>query len=145
PSPRRGGRGLDDRRRVAAVAPVAAHRVLPEELAPRALRDRRPLEDRVNRLGKPALRVRIVRREHQGVLADGLDGLAQGQLALVQLDALEVLRPANVLARLALEPRQRVLAHLGLLVEARGPEREPPVAALERRQAQARMAIEDTG
>src|SRR5207249_8949729 len=79
------------------------------------------------------------------VLADRLDGLAQGQLALVQLDALEVLRPANVLARLALEPRQRVLAHLGLLVEARGPEREPPVAALERGQAQARMAIEDAG
>src|SRR5262249_58219077 len=70
---------------------------------------------------------------------------AQRQLALVKLDALEVLRPADVLARLLLEPRQRVLAHLGLLVQTRGPEREPAVAALERRESETRMAIEHAG
>src|SRR5436190_1656621 len=128
-----------------AVPAVALRRILPEELLPRRLRDRRPLQHGVDRLREPALRVRVVGGEHQRVLADRLDGVAQGLLALVELDALVVLRAADVLARLPLERRQRVLAHLGLLVEPRGPEGQPAVAALERGDPQLGVAVQHTG
>ena len=89
--------------------------------------------------------MREVRGEHQGVFAQGLDRLAERELTLVELDGLEVLRPADVLAGLVLERRQRVPAHLGQLVEAGGPEGQPAVAALERRQTQLRVAVQHAG
>src|SRR5262245_59799687 len=107
---------------------IAAGGVVPEELAPGRFRNRGPAQDGVHRLGEPALRVRVVGGEHQRVLADGLDDLAEGQLALVELHALEELRPADVLTRLVLEGLDRVGTHLGQLVHPRGPEGQPAVA-----------------
>jgi hypothetical protein len=66
------------------------------------------------------------------VFSPSLDDLAQRLLTLVQLDALKVLRPPDVLAGPPRERRDGVPAHLGVLVQPRGPERQPPVAALER-------------
>src|SRR2546428_11895386 len=85
--------------------------------------------------------MRVVGREHERVLAERLQGVAQRLLALVELDALEILRPANVLARLLLERRQRVAGHLGQLVQPRGPEGPPAVPALKRGEAQLRVAV----
>src|SRR5713226_8402080 len=73
------------------VPAVAVHGIVPEELPARRLGDRGPAQDDLHRLGGPALRMRVVGREHQGVLAEGLQRVAQRLLALVDLDALEVL------------------------------------------------------
>src|ERR671918_2557917 len=85
---RASGRG---RAGAGGVAAVAARGIVPEQLSPRRLRQRRPAEDRVDRLREPALRVRIVGGKHQRVLAERVDGLAQRQLTLVELDALKIL------------------------------------------------------
>src|SRR5574342_472878 len=106
------------------MPPIAARRVVPEQLSPGRLGDRRPPEHRVHRLREPALRVRVVGGEHEGILAERLDDVTQGLLALVQLDALEVPRPADVLARPVAERRDRVPAHHGVLVQTCGPERQ---------------------
>src|SRR5499427_7418955 len=122
---------------------VAARGIVPEQLAPHRLRERAPAQDYLDRLREPALRVGKVGGEHEGILAERLDGVKQRSFALVDLDALEVLRPADVLAGFLRERRQRVSGHLGELVEARRPRRKPAMAALERGQAQPRIAIQD--
>src|SRR5688500_4846082 len=52
------------------VAPVALHGVVPQQRPALGLRESRPLEEAVDRLREPALRVREVGREHQGAVAD---------------------------------------------------------------------------
>src|SRR5215470_7100399 len=126
-----------------ADSPVAARGIVPEQLAPHRLGEGAPAQDHLDRLREPALRVGEVGGEHESILAERLDGVKQRPFALVDLDALEVLRPADVLAGLLRERRQGVSGHLGELIEAGCPGRQPAVAALERRQAQPRLAIED--
>src|SRR5206468_6924529 len=77
------------------VAAVAPHGVVPEQLASRGVAQRLPAQHDLGRLRKPALGVGIVGGEHQRVLAERLEGVAQRLLALVDLDALKVLRPAD--------------------------------------------------
>src|SRR5215471_9721536 len=79
---------------------VAARGIVPEQLAPHRLGERAPAQDHLDRLREPTLRVGEVGGEHEGVLAERLDGVKQRPFALVDLDALEVLRPADVLAGL---------------------------------------------
>src|SRR5713101_10087314 len=102
---------------------VASRRVVPEQFAPDRLGDRAPAQHRLDGLRKPTFRVWVVRGEHQRIFAERLDGVAQRLLALVELDALEVLRSADVFAGLARQRRQGVPGHLGELVEPRGPGR----------------------
>src|SRR5215813_6591646 len=120
---------------------VAARGIVPEQLAPYRLGKRTPAQDHLDRLREPALRVGEVGGEHERILAERLDGVKQRPFALVDLDALEILRPADVLAGLLRERRQGVSRHLGELIEARRPGCQPAVAALERGQAQPRVAI----
>src|SRR5260370_13068043 len=92
---------------------VASRRVVPEQFVPARLGDRAPAQHRLDGLRKPALRVRVVRGEHQRILAERLDGVAQRLLAFVELDALEVLRSADVFAGLPAQRWQGVPARLG--------------------------------
>src|SRR5262245_47844511 len=77
---------------------ITARGVVPEQLAPHRLRERAPRQHGVDRLRKPALGVRVVGGEHQGILAERLDGVPQRRFPIVELDALEILRVADVLA-----------------------------------------------
>src|SRR5712691_1833341 len=116
PLPHR-GRGIELSEGPCTVPVVALHGVVPEQLPPRRLRDGGPAQDDVHRLREPALRMRVVGGEHERVFAQRLQGVAERLLTLVELDALEILRPTDVLARLLLERRQGVARHLGQLVQ----------------------------
>src|SRR5262249_31313623 len=79
----------------AVTAPVELHSVVPQELSLGLGRDRRPPEDRLDRLREPTLRVRIVGAEHQRVRAEQLGDAPYGALAFVHLDALKILGAAD--------------------------------------------------
>src|SRR5712691_7496861 len=64
------------------VPAIAVHGIVPEELPARRLGYRSPTQDDLHRLGEPAFRMRVIGREHQRVLAQGLQGVAQRLLAL---------------------------------------------------------------
>src|SRR5262245_7713997 len=111
-------------------AAVEAQRVVPEQLALLAL-GQVPRHHRVDRFRKPALAVRVVGCIHQDVLTQELDH-SLGQLdAFRHLDGLEESAGGDVVARPSLERRQGPRDRLRVLVQALGPEREPPVAGLE--------------
>src|SRR5262249_10100081 len=114
----------------ALTAPVQAGSVVPQELSFGLVGDRAPAEDRLDRLRKPALRVWIVRAEHQRVRAEQLDDAPHGAFALVHLDTLEELRPAHVVARLPRQMRDAVLGHLRHFSETNPPPGHPAVAGL---------------
>src|SRR5215510_2751630 len=74
-----------------ADPPVAARGIVPEQLAPHRLGETTPAQNYLDRLREPALRVGEVGGEHECIFAERLDGVKQRPLALVDLDALEVL------------------------------------------------------
>src|SRR5215831_18288477 len=54
---------------------IKARAVVPQDLAPRLIRDPVDLEKRVERLGKGRISVGPVRRDHDIVIAQGFDGI----------------------------------------------------------------------
>src|SRR3989442_7068275 len=90
---------------VDAVQPRA---VVPENLALALLRERQ-LQEEVRRLGEVRVRMRVVRREDEVVVAELLDHVLD--LVLVDVDADEALA-AEVLARHRLGLRRPPLLHL---------------------------------
>src|SRR5439155_2344 len=114
--------------------------VVPEDLPLARVRERE-LEEDVGRLGKVRVRVRIVRREDERVVAESLDHPLH--LILVGIDADEALA-LEVLAGRRLQLRRlAALRHLPVLVEPPEEPRQPAAVALEERDAQAREALED--
>src|SRR5262245_15455260 len=116
-------------------ASIEPERVVPEKLLLLALWQV-PRHHRVHRLRKPTLAVGIVRRVHQDVLAEELNDGPRQLDALGHLDGLEEAPGSDVVARPPLERGQRARDRLGVLVQALGPERKPPVAGLEHAQTQ---------
>src|SRR5512132_3500230 len=119
-------------------AAVEPQRIVPEQLALRRLRQI-PGHHRVHRFRKPAFAVRVVRRVHQNVFAQELDDSLRQLHAFRHLDGLEEAPGGDVVARLLLERRQGPSDGLGMLVQALGPERQPPVAGLEHSQPKIRI------
>src|SRR2546428_4112132 len=138
---RRSGTG---RRRVYrrwSEATVESQRIVPEQLALRGLRQI-PGHHRVHRFREPAFAVRVVRRVHQDIFAQELDDGLRQLDAFGHLDDLEEATGGDVVARPLLERRQGSSDGLRVLVQALGPERQPPVAGLEHSQPQIRITIE---
>src|SRR5262249_21094617 len=107
-------RGPGDRRS-AIEAAVETRGVVPEKLALHRLCEI-PRHDGLDRLRKPALAVRIVRRVHQDVFAEELDDGPRQLDTFRHLDRLKEATRRDVLARLAWQARQRPRDGPGVLV-----------------------------
>src|SRR3954469_6579488 len=123
-----------------ATARVEAHGVVPEKLALPLLRHV-PGEHLLHGFREVALAVRVVGGIHQHFFADEVDHRVGKLFAFWNLDALEVAAARDVFARLRLQLRGRGGDGLGMLVDARHPERQPAVASFERGKAKARIAV----
>ena len=89
--------------------------------------------------------MRVVRGIHQDVLAQELDDGLRQLDAFRHLDGLEEAPRGDVVGRALLQRRQRAGDGLRVLVEALGPERQPPVAGLEDTESKIRIAVEHAG
>src|SRR5213594_1797264 len=137
---RRSGTGRGRGYRRWSETTVEPQRIVPEQLALRRLRQI-PGHHRVHRFRKPSFAVRVVRRVHQNVLAQELDDGPRQLNAFRHLDGLEEAPGRDVVAWLLLERRQGPSDRLGVLVQALGPERQPPVAGLEYSQPKIRITV----
>src|SRR5690242_3434152 len=72
-----------------AATRIKPHGIVPEQLAA-ALFGHLPGHDTINRLWKIAFAMRIVRAEHQHMLAEKIDGRIRHLLSLENIYALEV-------------------------------------------------------
>src|SRR5256886_8427976 len=121
---------------VDAVQPRA---VVPENLALALLRERQ-LQEEVRRLGEVRVRMRVVRREDEVVVAELLDHVLD--LVLVDVDADEALA-AEVLAPQRLELRRLpALRHLPVLVEPPAEPGQPAAVALQESDAKPWQALQ---
>src|SRR5262245_41170598 len=126
---RPGRSGLAASRSAEVVEPRA---VVPEDLPLAGFREGQ-LQEQVRRLREVRIRVRIVGREDERVVAQALDDPLD--LVLVGIDADEALA-LEVLAGRRLELRGlAALRHLPVLVEAPQEPRQPAAVALEERHA----------
>src|SRR6266853_3236960 len=121
--------------------PVVGGAVVPQDLLLALLGDRQ-LEGRLHRARELRVAVREIRREHDPVVADGLDDVPHRLLvAFYRHEAL----PLEVRAGSHREvPGVDVAQPFHVLVHAPEQERHPAAVAFEEGHAQARMALQDT-